>query len=485
MGRNYEKDLFEHLQETIKKVDSLTDEIATLKKEHKKEHETLKTENQQLRKENQALRIENQKLKRIINKNSGNSSKPPSSDGFVKVQNNRVKTGKKPGGQPGHKGHKPKLYKNPTEVIEMKQGKCPCGGHVTCSKEYTAKQLVDVEFRTNITEYREYTGVCSCCGRRVTASAPVNDLITYGNNLKALCCMLTTEGCVSINRTQQMISEFSNGMIHLSEGTIAKWICDFASRVAPTIEKIKESLLVSPVLNKDETGVRVGKTLHWFHVLGNKTHTLYFSHKKRGNDADKEMGILPAYSGVLVHDHLKGLYDFACGHAECNAHILRYLKAAIEGKKRKWAEDMIKLLLEAKAAVDANGGKPLSEEMRSKISHQYDKNLEHGRKEFLQDESPDYNAEDMKLLRRLGDYKSEHLSFISHADVPFDNNQAERDLRMIKAKAKISGCFRADAGGEVFAAIKSYTSTLRKNHLNISLGIKSAFAGTPMLSSQG
>ena len=262
MGRNYEKDLFQHLQETIKKVDCLTDEITTLKKEHKKEIETLKTENQQLRKENQALHIENQKLKSIINRNSGNSSKPPASDGFVKIQNSREKTGKKPGGQPGHKGHKPKLYENPTEVIELKQEKCPCGGQVTHSGKYTAKQLVDVAFRTNITEYREHVGVCNCCGRRITTSAPVNDLITYGNNLKALCCMLITEGCVSINRTQQMVSEFSNEMIHLSEGTIAKWICDFASQVAPAIDKIKESLLVSPVLNKDETGVRVGKTLY-------------------------------------------------------------------------------------------------------------------------------------------------------------------------------------------------------------------------------
>jgi transposase len=294
--------------------------------------------------------------------------------------------------------------------------------------------------------------------------------------------MLTAEGCVSINRTQQMVSELTNGIIHVSMGTIAKWTCDFASHVAPSIEKIKESLLVSSVLNKDETGVRAGKNLNWFHVLGSKTHTLYSSHKKRGNDADKEMGVLPAYGGVLVHDHLVGLYAFACNHAECNAHALRYLKAAIEGKKRKWAEDMITLLLEAKTALESNGAKPLDGKAFGKISHQYDKILEQGRIEFLQDESPDYNGEDMKLLRRLKEYKTEHLRFASNINVPFDNNQAERDLRMIKAKVKISGCFRAHDGGEVFAAIKSYTSTLRKNRLNIFLGIKLAFAGVPLLS---
>ena len=481
MARNYEKELFQHLEKTILKVDRLTDEITTLKKEHRKEIDTLKAENLQLRKENQTLRTENQKLKDIINKNSGNSSKPPSSDGFVKIQNSRTKTGRKPGGQPGHKGHKPKLYENPTEIVDMKQEKCRCGGQITYNGEYAAKQVVDVEFRTNITEYREHVGVCECCGTKIATSAPVSDLITYGHNLKAFCCMLTTEGCVSINRTQQMVSEFSNGMIHLSEGTIAKWTCDLASQVVPSIDRIKENLLVSPVLNKDETGMRVGKTLHWFHVLSNKTHTLYCSHKKRGNEADKEMSVLPGYSGVLMHDHLRGLYAFACNHAECNAHVLRYLKAAIEGKKRKWAENIIKLLLEAKAAVAANGGKPPDSKIVEKISRQYDKILEQGRDEFLQDESPDYNGDDMKLLRRLGEFKTEHLRFISNTVVPFDNNQAERDLRMIKAKAKISGCFRADNGGEVFAAVKSYTSTLRKNHCNIFIGIRLAFAGKPFL----
>ena len=131
MRRNYERDLFQHLQEMIIRVDILTEEIATLKKGHKKEFEALKGENQQLKKENQALRAENQKLRSIIDRNSGNSSRPPSSDGFVKIQNSRKKTGKKPGGQPGHKGHKPKPYENPTEIIEIKQEDAPAEGMLT------------------------------------------------------------------------------------------------------------------------------------------------------------------------------------------------------------------------------------------------------------------------------------------------------------------------------------------------------------------
>lgn len=469
MGSNYEKNMFNHLQDLIKQVDFLTHEIAAMKTRYDKETETLKSENEQLKKENISLKQENAKLKEIINKNSGNSSKPPSSDGFKKIHNSREKTGKRPGGQPGHKGYVPKLYEYPTRVTEVKSEKCECGGSIKYSGKFKAKQLVDIQILTDITEYHEYEGICDCCHRHIKNQAPIDDIIVYGNILKSLSVMLTTEGCVSINRTRQMISELTGGVINLSGGTVVKWNRELAVRVAPAVDSIKEKLLVSPVLNKDETGVRVNKTLHWFHVLGNKTHTLYLSHKKRGNDADKEMDILPSYGGVLVHDHLRGLYDFSCSHAECNAHILRYLKAAVESKNRKWAEEMIKLLLDAKSGGNANW-----------IFKRYDAILKEGLKEFLQDESPDYNGDDMKLLRRMKEYKQEHLRFVTDNNVPFDNNQAERDLRMIKAKIKISGCFRGENDCMVFASIKSYTSTLRKNGLNIFDSIMAAFDFNPI-----
>lgn len=470
LGGNYEKKIFQHLQETLEKVDRLTEEVKFLKVEHKKDIEKLETENRQLKNEIISLKQENSKLKEIINKDSSNSSKPPSSDGFKKIQNSREKSGKRPGGQVGHKGTVPKFFENPTRTIDVKAPKCKCGGHIQYSGKYAAKQLMDINILVDITEYREYEGVCECCRRKAENRAPLSDCITYGGNLKSLSAMLTTEGCVSINRTQQMISELTDGVINLSEGTIAKWNKDLAIRVAPAIENIKEKLLVSPVLNKDETSIRIGKATKWFHVLGNKTHTFFCAHPKRGNAADKEMDVLSSYGGVLMHDHLTGLYDFTCTHAECNAHILRYLKAAIESKGRKWAQDMIELLLEAK-----NGGNV------DEIFRRYDEILKQGRREFLKDENPDYNGEDMKLLRRMKQYKQEHLRFVTIENVPFDNNQAERDLRMIKAKTKISGCFRGEHGGAVFAALKSYTSTLRKNGRNIFGGIKAAFDFKPVL----
>lgn len=481
MGGDYERKLFQHLQETLEKVDRLTAEVAFLKVEHKKEMEVLKAENQRLSKENQALKGEVEKLKETINKNSGNSSKPPSSDGFVKIHNSREKSGRRPGGQQGHKGAIPKLLSNPTRIEDIRIERCKCGGKIEYSSKYKAKQVVDIEISTTVTEYREHDGICQCCHRRVKNHAPVNDILTYGNNLKSLSAMLSLEGMVSINRIKQMLHELTEGRLNLAEGTISKWIKDLSKCVAPAVEVIKENLLASPLLHKDETGVRVGKALQWFHVLTNNSHTLYFAHKKRGNGADHEMGILPVYSGVLMHDHLRGLYDFTCGHAECNAHILRYLKAAIESKNREWAKDMISLLLRAKALVAACGPKPPTPYHIKKLHRQYDEILELGRLEFLRDEAPDYNGQDMKLLRRMKHYKTEHLRFLSDPAVPFDNNQAERDLRMIKAKTKISGCFRALDGGQVFASLKSYTATLRKNYRNIFLGILAAFQHNPIL----
>lgn len=503
MASNYEKSVFKHLDETLKKLDLVLDEnrqlktkIEILEAEHRKEIkvlqaqiETLKAEHQKevavLNAEIDRLKKENQKLKDIINKDSGNSSKPPSSDGFKRIQNSREKTGRKAGGQKGHKGNIPILFENPTKIIEHKKKRCECGCHIIYSENYTVKQAVDIEIVTNIIEHRAYSGVCSGCGAKTKNEFPneITNSITYGNTLKSLSALLSSDGMVAINRIKQMLCELTGGKIKLSEGTIAKWNKDLANRLEPVIAKIKDDLLTSPVLHKDETSIRINKSTEWFHVLSNKTKTLYFSHKKRGNIADNEIGLLQIFNGTLIHDHLKALYGYSCKHGECNAHILRYLKSVIESKNRVWARDLIELLVNANNSIKelkANGYSALKETEIQDYNNKYDEILQNGQTEFLNCVEKDYNGEDMKLLRRLKEYKTEHLRFVSDFLVPFDNNQAERDLRMIKAKTKISGCFRGENGGVVFANIKSYTSSLRKNSLNIFEGICLAFLGKPV-----
>jgi regulator of replication initiation timing len=482
LGTNYGRGLFKQLQETITQVEKLKTEIREMKSAHQMEIASLKAEIESLRNENTALKDENQKLKAIINKDSSNSSKPPSSDGFKKICNSREKTGRKPGGQKGHPGNVIVLFKNPTNIINHKRERCACGGAVIYPDTYRAKQVVDLEIKATVTEHRSYEGVCQRCNATIKNEIPVNDIITYGETVKAFVAMLSSEGLVSINRIKTMLFEITNGVIDLSEGTIAKWNKELSGKLAPFIQEIKEKLITQPVLHKDETGIRVEDILQWLHVLCNERYTLYYSNKKRGNEADEEIGILPAYSGVLVHDHLKGLYRFSCSHAECNAHILRYLKSVVEINKRAWAVAMIKLLTEANKVVKEHKGRKigaLDEEVLSEYQTRYDEIVEQGWKEFLEDEKKDNSGEDMKLLRRLKEYKQEHLRFLSDFQVPFDNNLAERDLRMIKSKTKVSGCFRGKDGGSVFATIKSYTSTLRKNSKNIFDSLKAAFLGKP------
>jgi len=482
LGANYGRGLFKQLQETIEQVEKLTAEIREIKSAHQVETAGLKAEIESLRKENTALKTENQKLKAIINKDSSNSSKPPSSDAFKKIFNSREKSGRKPGGQTGHPGSVPVLFENPANIINHKRERCGCGGTVAYGQEYQAKQIVELEIRAKVTEHRSYTGVCRRCNATVKNDMPLQDTITYGETVKAFVAMLSSEGLVSISRIKAMLFEITGGAIALSEGTIAKWNKELSGKLASFIKEIKEKLLVQPVLRKDETGIRIANSLQWLHVLSNEVYTLYFSNKKRGNEADKEAGILPEYSGVLVHDHLKGLYSFTCEHAECNAHVLRYLKSAWETNKCVWAAAMIEFLTHTNNIVKehkARGIPALDDTALAEYHARYDEILEQGRLEFFQGGKKDYNSEDMKLLRRLKEYKREHLRFLSDFQVPFDNNLAERDLRMIKSKTKVSGCFRGNEGGTVFANIKSYTSTLRKNSRNIFNGLKAAFLGVP------
>lgn len=483
MAADYQRDIIRQLEESILIAEKLTAENAALRKELKEQSERFTGILEQLTEKINAQATENEKLKAIINKNSGNSSKPPSSDGYKKIHNSREQTGRKPGGQKGHKGNKPALLEQPTVIIEHKP-ECACGGHVRYSNHYIAKQHIDIEIRAHIIEHRAFSGVCDCCGSKVSAKMPLKDVITYGEHVKGLAVMLSTEGLVSLNRVRTMLSELTSGRIVPSEGTLVKWTRDLSSKLDVFYEKLKGKLLAQPVLHKDETGHEVNGKLQWLHVLSDRLRTLYFSHGKRGNDADKEIGILPIFSGVLVHDHLKGLYQFTCDHAECNAHILRYLKAASQEKGRQWAVAMIELLVEINHAVKAarsEGKSAFDSSILDAYAERYDKVLESGFAEFLLDENPDYNGDDMKLLRRLREYRTEHLRFAYDFRVPFDNNQAERDLRMIKGKQKISGCFRSDAGSHAFAIIKSYSSTLRKNDCDTFAAFLAAFSGRPLL----
>lgn len=415
------------------------------------------------------LEQEIKQLRGIIDKNSSNSSKPPSSDGFTKIHNSREQTGKSVGGQLGHKGHWRELYAEPTEIVEHKQAICECGGEIKYKEKYIAKQYIDLNIQVNVTEHRAYNGTCQCCKKKHENKLPENLInpVTYGRNLKALTILLSTEGCISVNRIKSILKETTNGEIEIAESTIINWQSEIAGKTDAEIAKIKSNLLSGKVTHKDETGVRVEKDLHWLHVTSNKDVTLYHANPKRGSDADDEIGILPVYKGVLVRDHYKPLLKYHCEHQECNAHILRYLKAEVE-RKRSWASKMIEFLVKAHRETLSTGQKKQLHYKRLQYyESEYDRILDAGIREHKASSERLYRTDNINLLERMQKYKSEHLLFLSRAEVPFDNNLAERDLRMVKTKSKVSGCFRSKTGVENFAAIKSVLSTARKQSKNL------------------
>lgn len=300
----------------------------------------------------------------------------------------------------------------------------------------------------------------------------LKNCVIYGEDLKSFVTLLNVEHAIPIQKTVNIIKELTNNTLRLSTGTIQNFLYELQIKVQLAIENIKEFLLRCEVNHKDETMLFCNGEPRWFHVFSNKEATYYYYHKSRGNKADVEKELLMIFTGILVHDHVKGLYKFQSDDAECNAHILRYLTFTIEKHKRKWAQDLLDLLLKIKEEIKEEmekGNNSLKTESILKYEEEYLKIIEEGELEFKNDNNPhkDYTAEDMQLLRRLKKYKENHLIFMYDFRIPFDNNLAERDLRMIKAKKKISGGFRSDRGGEAYTDIKTYLSTMKKQGNNL------------------
>ena len=468
-------------------VNILKLENQELKKENRKlkqELKEIKTENRQLKTKINKLEKENQKLKNQKVKDSHNSSKPSSTDGFHKVVHGlRKKSDKKVGGQQGHVGDtltvkevKDIIDQNKDNVILKSKTLKVNNPKLDGRKKYE----VDTETKIVITEITlEYDKAAG-----VLPAQYKNDVL-YGNNIKSLVVLLNAENAVSVSRTKNLISEITKGIINLSTGTICNFSYEAQKKIQPSIISIKEYLLRQEVAHKDETMLHCDGNSLWFHVFSNNKATYYYNHEKRGNIADIEKGLLRIFTGILVHDHMKGLYRFVSDDAECNAHILRYLEFAVEQYKRQWAKDLIDLLLEIKKEIRQeliNGNMCLRTESILKYEKRYSDIIESGFHEFVKDNNKykDYNGDDMKLLRRLKEYKDNHLAFMYDFRIPFDNNLAERDLRMIKAKKKISGCFRSQKGANAYTDIKSYLSTMRKQGKNLLESLSSAFEGNPV-----
>jgi transposase len=430
-------------------------------------------------------------LQASLKLNSTNSSKPPSSDGLQKPapKSLRVKTGRKPGGQPGHRGHTLVLVEEPDHTQIHRLDNCTCGhcGGVSLKDapvvDYQRRQVVDLPpMRMEVTEHRAEIKRCPISGLIVRAGFPadVKAPAQYGPNFQGLMLYLSNQQLLPFDRLRQICKDLFGQP--LSAGTLAS-INASTSVSLETVERaIIQGLTRASAVNADESGLRVNGKLHWLHVASTKLLTFFGVHPNRGFTAMAALGVLPECRKWLIHDHLKAYYKLDALHALCNQHLLRELKFLSEQCAQPWARELADFLLAWNSNPRSRDG--LDEELFGHAHRGYRAILAKGRKLHPRRQHGHGRAKQDKatnLLDRLEDYDLCVLAFLVDPSVPFTNNQAEQDIRMVKVKQKISGCFRSLAGAQGFARIRGYLSTCRKQGFNLHQACVQAAIGQPLM----
>lgn len=438
-----------------------------------------------------------QKLSDQVAKNSQNSSKPPGSDGLKKPNPQSLRTkGEKPyGGQPGHKGNTLQMVVEPDVIIEYPVTSCPHCQADLCAVEaegYDKRQVFDIPLvRFEVTEHRVAIKACPDCGVKVQGEYPdaVSQPTQYGSRIKAQASYLNSYHFIPLARTTELLTDFYGQSP--SEAALLATNEQAVTQIQPTLTSIKEQLIASDVAHFDESGLRVAGKLQWLHVAGTPTFTFYHVDAKRGQSGMRAAGILPQFQGTAVHDHWIPYLAFdQCQHAFCNAHHLRELQFMVEQYQQAWAADMTQLLCTIKQEVDAAppNATALPDDRRTFYNAEYDQLIAQGLAANPPAEHPAVStrgrpkqAPPKNLLDRLQTHKAGVLAFMADFRIPFDNNLAERDVRMIKVKQKVSGAFRTKNGADTFCALRTYISTARKQGINAIDALFNAFLGQPFL----
>ena len=445
----------------------------------------------------QALTARVQELEARLNKDSHNSHQPPSSDGLAKLprrRSRRKRSGKASGGQVGHPGATLLQVAEPDQIVPHAPAACSaCGASLATAPQEVRERRQVFELpamRPVVIEHQVLQADCPQCQQRSAGQFPpdVTQPVQYGPGVKALAVYLQEYQHLPFERLQAVFRDVLQ--LPLSQGTLATARQTCAARLAGVTVAIKQALTQALVIHVDETGVRVDGQTDWLHVASTPSLTYYAVHPKRGQKAMNAIGILPGFQGTAVHDALPAYLTYECRHGLCNAHLLRDLTAAGEATDQPWPHQLSALLLKIKVAVDqarTAGLRQLPPRRAEAFVRRYQQLIEaalpanpapppvRGR-QGRQREGPLRS-----LLLRLKNHQPAVLAFMRDFAVPFDNNLAERDLRMAKVRQKIAGSFRSWSGAESFAVIRGYLSTLRKQGHNLMAAIATVFAGQPLI----
>lgn len=492
----------------LEKIERLTGRIAKLEEELaskvRQVHQlnlTVRELNQELKDARQQARLAKEAHLAHLLKNSQNSSLPPSTDLRKKTRSLREKSDRKPGGQVGHRGVTREFVEKPDHLVIHAPESCQlCGSSLNGAevKASERRQVHDLPPQwIEVTEHLVQTKVCVRCGKRNKAKFPPGNKapVQYGAGVRSVVAYLMGYQLLPFDRCAETMKELFD--CNISAGTLATIFTEGAREMVEPLLLIKEGLRKAAVLNVDETNLRVKQKQKWVHVSSTEKLTLLCYDNRRGTAAIENIGIHSGYKGVCVHDGFSAYDQYRqCQHSLCNVHILRELNYVIETSKPDWAQEMKQLLFDIKAAVSKASGiakTRLALRQKKEFLSRYDRIVVEAGKlyEPLQrkkgraktrrpKESPIAGAA-RKLVNRLGAKRDEILLFMRDFRVPFDNNQAERDLRMLKVKQKIPGCFRTEKGAEEFCRLRSYVSTMKKEGHGIMEAIKSVYAGETIL----
>jgi len=421
-----------------------------------------------------------EELERRLGLNSSNSGKPPASDGLKKpsrITNQREQTGRKSGGQAGHEGTTLRQVATPDKVVDHCPPVCAgCGGALSVEQAtgHQKRQVFDIPKPVvQVTEHRAHSCRCLECGTETQGAFPdeVTAAVQYGASVVALVVYLQAWHFIPEDRLAELMDDVFG--VDLATSTLAAMGQRKAQELAGLAEHIEQQVKQAPVKHLDETGYRIAGVLQWLHVASTWLLTCYRTSSKRG-------AMLAGVRGTIVHDFWRPYLTMAgVTHALCNAHHLRELKALIDIEKEPWALAMHRLLRRACHAANLarERQRSLKPACRLWLAARYDRILAQGLA-FHESQAP-LDAVGRKrrgrirrrtghnLLIRLRDHKEDTLRFLHDPTVPFTNNQAERDLRMMKVRQKISGGFRSDTGAHTFATLRTVLSTARKQGWNI------------------